>query len=306
MKKHVAILTGGRSSEREVALSSAKVIEDLVGSRHDVTVFDFPSELGSFLNASAEIDVAIPVFHGKGGEDGAVQGLLSTLGIPFLFSGVSAHAIGLDKVQTKRIIANCGIATPGFSVIKRHEPVSYTHPCVIKPIDGGSSIGISIARSEADFTEGINDAFRYSDDLLVEDYVAGDEYTVAVIEENGLPVALPVIQIRSKKSFFDYESKYSPDLVEEICPAPIGQPLSDELQKLALSVHGIIGARHISRSDFIVDSHGKIWFLEINTIPGQTLQSLVPKAIRASGRDFAVLLDKWILEMCPETRTGDS
>lgn len=147
---------------------------------------------------------------------------------------------------------------------------------------------------EAAFLEGMKVAFKYSDTLLIEKYVSGEEYTVAVVEENGQSVALPVIRIYSKKKFFDYESKYDTNLVDEVCPAPIEDRLRKELQRLAVSIHELIGARHISRSDFIVDQAGKIWFLEINTIPGQTLQSLVPRAVSASGRDFGELLNSWI------------
>lgn len=200
VRRQVAILTGGESSEREIALRSAKVVADLLKNTYDVFVFDFPSDVDLFISGHKTIDVAIPVFHGKGGEDGSIQGFLHTLGIPFLFSDIEAQAIGLNKVQTKRIVAYCDIATPDFQVIKKNELIQYEFPCVIKPVDGGSSIGVSLAQSEADFLEGIKAAFIYSDTLLIEKYISGEEYTVAVIEENGQAVALPVIQYTQKRS----------------------------------------------------------------------------------------------------------
>lgn len=294
MKKQVAILTGGESSERAVALASAKVITNLLKVNYDVSVFDFPADRASFFAAYKKFDVAIPVFHGQGGEDGAIQGFLKTLGVPFIFSDVEAHAISLNKIQTKRVVSCCGVTTPDFRTVRKNEQATYEYPCVIKPLNGGSSIGISIAKSESDFARGLEMAFRHSDQILIEKYIMGDEYTVAIIEEEGQCVALPVIQIRSQNTFFDFESKYDPSLVEEVCPAPIDDVLRNELQRIAISVHATLGVRHISRSDFIVDAAGTPWFLEINTIPGQTLQSLVPKAVRASGRDFSIVLMGWI------------
>lgn len=302
MKRSVAILTGGESSEREIAIRSAQVVGDLIRPMHKVIIYDFPSDRERFLSEYNAVDAVIPVFHGKGGEDGAIQGFLKTLSIPFLFSDVAAHAIGLNKAHTKRIVSQDGVLTPSFCVRKRGEAMEYTSPCVIKPVDGGSSIGVSLATSLSEFLLGTTNAFHVSNEVMIETYISGAEYTVAVIDEGGTVTALPVIQVRSKNAFFDFESKYDADLVEEICPAQIATSLSEELKKIATRVHQLIGVRHMSRSDFIVDSEGRIWFLEVNTIPGQTLQSLVPKAIRASGRDFAELLNVWIEEVIQEKR----
>ena len=147
------------------------------------------------------------------------------------------------------------------------------------------------------FEKGLDEAFAHGFTLLIEDSIPGDEYTVAVIEENDKPVALPVIAIKSKNAFFDFESKYNPHLVEEVCPAPIEDSLRERLQEMAIRIHQLIGARHLTRSDFIVDKEGVIWFLEINTIPGQTLNSLVPKAIRASGRKIEDVFTEWICDV---------
>lgn len=287
--KNVAILTGGQSSEREIALLSAASVSEALKGRAKTTTFDLPSELDTFLKDRANFDVAVPVFHGKGGEDGAIQGFLKTLGVPFLFSDVTAHAIGLNKKFTKRIAESVGLQTA--------KEGSAVFPVIVKPVDGGSSIGVSVAKNETELQDAVKKASEFSEDVLVEQYVVGEEFTVAVIDEDGRSVALPVIKIVPKGStFFDYKTKYDASLVDELCPAPIDDELAKRLQEAGLTAHAMIGARHISRSDFIVDKEGGIWFLEINTIPGQTLNSLVPKAIRASGREFGEVLEGWIEE----------
>lgn len=293
----IALLTGGESSERDVALASAKNVEESISGAFAVEVFDFPQDLDAFVARRAEFAAAVPVFHGKGGEDGVVQGMLEMLNVPYIFSGVQAHAIGLNKHWTKQLAMQAGLKTPNFRSSNSHEDVAFERPCVIKPNDGGSSIGITIARSPSEFQDGLQQVKKLAESILIEDYVEGDEYTVAVIDEKGTSVALPVIKIIPKTDFFDFESKYNAELVEEICPAPIDDDLRGQLQAAGLRAHKLIGARHLSRSDFIVDASGVIWFLEINTIPGQTLESLVPKAIRASGRKVSDVFTGWIGEV---------
>jgi D-alanine-D-alanine ligase len=291
----IAILTGGESSEREIALqSAANVGRVLSASFENVLVYDVPKDLEKFITERTSIDVVVPIFHGQGGEDGSIQGFLNTLKIPFIFSDVRAHALAMDKAMTKDVVSRAGVLTAPYRVIRPGMTTAFEKPCVIKPIDGGSSIGISLVKTQEDFARALAEAFKYSASILVEDFIPGKEFTVAVIEEEGNPVALPVIEIRSKNAFFDYESKYNGELAEELCPAPIDEDLRAHLQEIAIRVHETIGARHLTRSDFIVSGDGQIWFLEVNTIPGQTLNSLVPKAIRASGRTSEQVFRNWI------------
>lgn len=301
MPIHIAILTGGESSEREVALLSAESIRAVLKERYEVQCFDLPRELNLFLEKRGQFQVAVPIFHGKGGEDGMIQGFLKTLQMPFLFSDVTAQAVALNKGFTKDIVRSAGVLTPEYQVVCRadEKSIAYARPSVIKPIDAGSSVGISIAKNEEAFDRGLVRAFLESSSVLIEEYIQGQEFTVAVIEEKGQPIALPVISIHPKTAFFDVESKYQPDLVEEICPALIDLALSNQLQAIAVQVHRLLGARHLTRSDFIVDDENRIWFLEINTIPGQTVHSLVPKAIRASGREIGDVFTAWIEDLLP-------
>ncbi|MFA6466459.1 MAG: D-alanine--D-alanine ligase [Patescibacteria group bacterium] len=292
----IAVLTGGKSSEREVALASSKNVIDSLIARHQVSVFDFPNDLDKFLSTYKDYQVAIPVFHGPGGEDGVVQGFLKTLGIPFIFSDVEAHAVGMDKYLSKQLAEKIGLLTAPYNIFDKFEKIIFTKSVVVKPLAGGSSIGIAIAHNQADLDKAFQEAFQYSDKVLIEDYIEGKELTVPIIDKGEISLALPVIEIRSKNDFFDYESKYDNQLAEEICPAPIADDLAKELQRQALEMHKALGARHISRSDFIVSNGAisKIYFLEINTIPGMTDNSLTPKAIVAGGENFAELLDIWL------------
>lgn len=292
MALHLAILSGGTSSEREVALASAASVKAAIGDRARVSLFDVPAELDAFLNNRATIDCVLPIFHGRGGEDGTIQGFLETLGMPYTFSRVAANALAIDKPKTNTVVAAAGVRVPHGSVVRSGESHGWTRNVVIKPIDGGSSVGISIAHNQAELNTGLLAAAKWSSQIMVEEYIEGREYSVAVIDVAGKAEALPVISIESQHEFFDYQSKYEPGIAEEVCPADIPEELAERLRSAATQVHSIIGARQVSRSDFIVDAQGAIWFLEINTIPGMSV--LLPKAIRAAGRDFGEVLMGWV------------
>lgn len=293
--KKIAIVTGGSSSEREIALRSSANVAELLKDVYEVAVFDFPGGLEDFLSVRKQLDLVIPVLHGKGGEDGTIQGFLETLGLPYLFSGVQAHAIALDKEKTKVLVAAAGVKTPQSVTIEAGDAIAYDHPVVIKPFDGGSSVATSIARSAEELTSACAAGFAQSDRLLVEDFVSGSEFTVAAVEKEGTVVALPVIAIRPREGFFDFDSKYNAaNLADEICPAPITTELSDKLQSIATTAHTTLGCHHVSRTDFIVDATGQPWFLETNTIPGMTATSLLPKALLAAGSSLKQTLCEWI------------
>lgn len=295
MRKNIAVLTGGESSEREVALWSSEFVVDSLKDNHDVHFFDFPKDQNQFLLDHKLFDVAIPVFHGPGGEDGVVQGFLKHLGVPFLFSDIEAHAIAMNKEATKIVVSHVGVNTPKAYTLSKSDEVIFDHPVVVKPINGGSTLGVTIVEHEDFFLPALSHAFQFADQVLVEDLIVGDEFTVAVIDEEGQSIPLPVIQIIAPDGFFDFESKYiDGKMAHEVYPAPIDEALTHALQQAALTAHQTIGVRHMSRSDFIVDANGKIWFLEINTIPGVTKNSLLPKVITHTGRDFGKLLNHWI------------
>lgn len=293
--KNIAILTGGTSSERDIALTSSKTISRLLNDHYSVTSFVFPDDIEAFISQRQKFDCVAPVFHGRGGEDGTIQGFLETLGLPYLFSGVAAQAIGIDKDLAKRIASSVGIQTPAWRMLSNsgaNVSLVQSFPCIVKPVDGGSTQGVTIVKSAEDLEPAFEVALRSSKQVLVEDMVVGDEFTVAVVDERSEAVAMPVIQIKSMTGIYDFAAKYGSQPADKICPALIPNELSLRLQTAAVLMHKTIGARQLSRSDFMVDRAGVIWFLEINTIPG--LSVLFPRAVAASGRDFSALLCSWI------------
>lgn len=292
--KKIAILTGGTSSERDIALTSSKTISKLLNDHYSVTSYVFPDDIEAFMSQRQKFDCVVPVFHGRGGEDGTIQGFLETLGLPYLFSGVAAQAIGIDKDLAKRIAVSVGLKTAAWRLLSSTEELSPLQhfPCIVKPVDGGSTQDVTVVRSVPDLKPAIEVALQNSRRVLVEDLIVGDEFTVAVIDEEGKTVALPVIQIKAKTGVYDFSAKYGSEPAEKICPAQITDELSSRLQAAAVLMHKTISARHLSRSDFMVDEAGAIWFLEINTIPGFSV--LFPRAVAASGRDFQTLLHNWI------------
>lgn len=293
--KRVALLTGGESSEREIALRSAKNVAEVLKDVFQVVVFDIPSELPAFIERRADFAAVIPVLHGVGGEDGTIQGFLDALKIPYIFSGVQAHAVAMDKEKTKILVSANGVQTPKSITVRLGDIVTFNHPVVVKPYDGGSSVATAVARSQSELDTAIAKGLQFSTAVLVEDFVQGDEYTVAVVDIGGETKALPVIAIRPKEDFFDFENKYNAaTLADEICPAPISEELALSLQSMALVAHRTLGCRHVSRTDIMVDAAGTAWFLETNTIPGMTVTSLLPKALKAGGHDFAEMLRGWI------------
>ena len=256
----------------------------------------------------AKIDVAFIAMHGAYGEDGCIQGMLEVMDIPYTGSGVTASAIAMDKVLTKDIVSQHGIDTPKHVVLdafdwryRRHECVRRVEddlgfPCVVKTRRAGSSIGIAIARSAAEFNYACDEIVAYDDDFFVEELVVGKEVTCSVLGNppGRKPRALPVTEIIPREAeYFDYRSKYKVGGADEITPARINDRLTEEIQQGACRVHQILGCGGMSRTDMIVRD-GRPYFLETNTIPGMTQTSLYPQAARAAGIEFPDLLDHLI------------
>jgi D-alanine-D-alanine ligase len=289
----IALLTGGLSGERSVSIASAKNIAEVLDFA-EVSTYTLPEDLEMFLSEYKQFDLAVPIIHGKGGEDGSVQGLLQELGIPYLFSDIEAHAIAIDKRRTKQIAALVGIkVSPEIQGSALHFPL------FAKPRYGGSSVSSGICNNSGDLN---NLRQQTNEEFILEVPVKGREFTAGVIEYNEETIALPVIEIITpEETFFDFEHKYNPDnLAREICPANIPTELSLQLQNMALKIHKELGVRHISRSDFIVGQDNEPVFLEINTIPGMTNTSLIPKMLTAAGVEIKTLFKGW----CEEIKKG--
>lgn len=267
------------------------------------------TEAIAVTGGGARIDVAFLALHGPYGEDGTIQGMLDLLGIPYVGSGVLASALAMDKVMAKRVLAVDGIPVPGGLVVERGDfkadpeaaakRAASVMPAVVKPARLGSSIGMSLVGEPGAMRAALAEAFTHDARVLVEERVAGTELTVGVIGNREL-TALPVVEIVSKREFFDYQAKYDPSLSEEVCPARIPAGVAAEAQELGLRAHRALDCRGLSRVDMILAGRGLV-VLEVNTLPGMTVNSLLPKAARAAGIPFGELLHRLVqLALEPE------
>lgn len=286
-KIKVAVLMGGKSSEYDVSMASGnEVVKELDKNKYEVIPFCIPKTgkgVEEILKTKA--DVVFIAMHGPFGEDGTVQGMLELFGIPYTGPGVLASAIGMDKEMFRKIMQAEGIPIPRLTS---------NFPCFVKPYNQGSSVGASIARNKIELAKAIKLARRYSDKILIEEYLTGDEVTCAILG-NESPKALPVIEIVPLKGkFFDYKSKYTDNGAQEIVPARISHELTKKVQDLAIQVYKAIGCRGVSRVDFILKENKYPIVLEINTSPGMTPASLLPKAAKAAGISYSGLLDEII------------
>jgi D-alanine-D-alanine ligase len=302
-KLTVALLMGGVSSEREVSLKSGnQVYEALDKEKYYVVRYDPKEDLQKLIADAHKIDVALIILHGRYGEDGTVQGLLELLGIPYQGSGVLGSAMAMNKLAAKKLYEQADILVPPYLVFHKDENIdpdildSYIgFPIVVKPVEGGSSIGMSIVKSKKDLPAAAQKAFEYDHSIMLEKYIMGTEITGGVVG-NDDPEAFPLIEIIPGKeySFFDYEAKYQPGATKEICPAGIDLVQTANAQALAIKAHQALFCKGYSRTDMIVDSEGEIFVLETNTIPGMTPTSLLPQAAQAHGLSFSQLLDRLI------------
>jgi D-alanine-D-alanine ligase len=301
-KTRLALIAGGKSSEREVSLKSgAQVYEALDKKKYDIRRYDPLTDLGRLVQEAPEIQAALIIMHGRGGEDGSMQGLLDLLEIPYQGSGVLGSAVAMNKELSKALYQIAGLKVPAaLSFTRDQDPGSLKIqaklglPVVIKPATEGSSIGVTLARNLTELEDGLDAAYRYDARVLVEEFIQGTEITGAVLG-NKNPLALPLVEIipSSDYTFFDYEAKYQPGASSEICPARLDAELTARAQQYALTAHAALGCRGYSRTDMIV-REGEIYVLETNTIPGMTATSLFPQAAKAAGLEFPALLDKLI------------
>ena len=297
--KHVAVLMGGWSAEREISLRSGKACADaLERSGYQVSRIDVDRDVAATLRARKP-DVALNVLHGRPGEDGTLQGLLEVLGIPYSHSGVLASALAMKKDIAKSVLKSAGIPVPGGMVAARKEAAKrhlLPLPYVIKPVAEGSSVGVFIMREDHQHPpqELTRADWPFGDQVLVEPYIPGKELTCAVMGDR----VLGVIEIVPTVKFYDYEAKYAPGGSKHLLPAPIPADAYREVQRLSLAAHRALGCRGVTRSDFrFDDSLGAkgLFCLEVNTQPGMTETSLVPELAAHEGISFEDLV-KWMVE----------
>jgi D-alanine-D-alanine ligase len=301
-KLRLALLAGGKSGEREVSLKGAEEVAKALDDRkYDVKRYDPATDLAKLAAEADSLDVAFILLHGPFGEDGTVQGFLDLLSIPYQGSGVLGSAIAMDKNLSKILYRNAGLKVPEWYMASKEDINNPSKilgqlglPLVIKPASQGSSLGMTIARSQDDISEGLQKAFNIDRQVMVEEFIAGREITGGVIGNQEL-TDLPLVEIipGDAYEFFDYEAKYQPGASQEICPADLEEAITIRAQNYALAAHRALQLRGYSRTDMIV-SGDDIYVLETNTIPGMTPTSLLPQGAAAAGLDFSALLDRLI------------
>jgi D-alanine-D-alanine ligase len=287
----VAVLFGGHSAEREVSLrSGAAVLEALQNAGVDAYGIDAGADLAQRLVTDRPDRVFIAV-HGRGGEDGSLQGLLESLRLPYTGSGVMASALGMDKLRTKLIWQSLGLSTPRYETLQEKADCAglierLGTPLIVKPVHEGSSIGMSKAATLAELEAAWDDAQQYDDQSLVEQWISGAEFTVAILDGR----ALPAIRLRTTHTFYDYNAKYLANDTQYICPCGLEPEKEQELAELCLRAFNAVGCRGWGRVDVMQDESGRFYLLEVNTVPGMTDHSLVPMAARAAGMTFTDLV----------------
>lgn len=294
----VAVVMGGPSAEREVSLNTGAAIANALreyGYTNVVEIDLDPRNFGKQL-AESKAEVVFNAVHGLYGEDGRLQTLLEIREMPYTGSGMIASVSCMDKVITKRMLRDAGISTPACLIVNKKESgikekimQRFSLPVVIKPASQGSSIGVEIVKEENQLDEALANAFKYSRDILVEEFIGGKELTVSMMQKDGEVVALPVIHIAPHSGTYDYHSKYTKGATEYICPADLDEETTKKVQEISKQAYEVLGCSGIARADVMLDEEGNGYVLEINTVPGMTATSLVPKAAAAAGISFPEL-----------------
>ncbi|MDD2309741.1 MAG: D-alanine--D-alanine ligase [Desulfuromonadaceae bacterium] len=296
ISKKIGVLFGGLSAEREVSLKSgAAVHQALVAQGYHAAAIDVGRDLAEVLKREG-VEVAFIALHGRYGEDGCVQGLLELLQIPYTGSGVLASALAMHKLYSKQTFAACGILTAPFCCYRRGESVRladlpFALPLVVKPVQEGSSVGISIVREENQLEAALKLAFNHDEEVLVEQYIKGQEVQVGILDDRPIGA----IEIVPKNEFYDFEAKYTDGMAEHIFPAQLEPGLYEKAQQVGLTAHRALGCRGYSRVDLLVTTAGDCYVLEVNTLPGMTALSLFPEiAAKGAGLPFEALVSRII------------
>ncbi|WP_331460237.1 D-alanine--D-alanine ligase family protein [Desulfosarcina ovata] len=301
-KKNIALIFGGISSEREVSLNSGKqVYEALDKEKYTVLTYDPRSDILRLVADAERIDCALIILHGPYGEDGTVQGLLDLLDIPYQGAGVLGSAVAMNKLLSKQLYEIAGLTVAPYAVVRRGESADGDTlidrlglPLVVKPVETGSSVGMTIVRRAADLPEAVDKALEFGSTAMLEAYIEGREITCGVLGNEAVE-ALPLIEIIPGKDheFFDYAAKYEAGASQEICPAHLDEKLTRKAQSCAITAHKALHCQGYSRTDMILRD-GEYHVLETNTIPGMTATSLFPQSASAAGMTFGQLLDRLI------------
>ena len=297
-KKKIGVLMGGLSREREVSLRTGKaILKALIEKGYPASPIDVSQEIAERL-IEEKIEIAFIALHGRYGEDGTIQGMLELMGIPYTGSGVLASALALDKIMAKKFFVCENIPTPTYEVFQRDEidknPLrvpSLPLPLVVKPAREGSTIGVSIVRKEEELVPALREAGKYDDEILLEEFMKGKEITVGILHD----IPLPIIEIVPRSGFYDYHSKYTKGETEYIIPARIPREQYLYAQEISLKAFHVLGCSGCARVDLMTDEGGNPFVIDVNTMPGMTETSLIPKAASYAGINFEDLVERILL-----------
>ena len=290
----VAVMFGGSSAEREVSLRSGKaVLQGLLDAGIDAHGFD-PAEQALTQLLSQQFARVVIMLHGRGGEDGSLQGALQQLGLAYSGSGVLGSALAMDKIRSKQIWQSLGLSTAKYEIADKRSFDARSCPAImarlgnevmVKPAQEGSSIGMARVSTALQLETAIQDAFSYDNNVLLEQFIQGSEYTVSILQG----VTLPSIRMSTPRTFYDYEAKYQSDTTQYFCPSGLSDEQEQQLAQLALEAFDAVAGSGWGRVDMMCDSRGQFYLLEANTVPGMTVKSLVPMAAKQAGMSFAEL-----------------
>ncbi|KKO45049.1 D-alanine--D-alanine ligase [Arsukibacterium ikkense] len=300
----VAVMFGGSSAEREVSLrSGTAVLNALQQAGVNAVAFDPAEQPLTALMNDVKADRVFIVLHGRGGEDGTMQGALQLLGLPYTGSGVLGSALAMDKIRCKRLFVAQNLPTAPFAVV-HNDTLDYAGllaelggKVMVKPANEGSSIGMSAAVNAAELEQAIAAALQYDSEILVERWINGREFTIAILGDT----VLPIVEMRTPRAFYDYEAKYQANSTEYLCPAPLTAGQTAAMQHDALAAFKAVGASGWGRVDLMLNEQGEHFLLEVNTVPGMTEKSLVPMAAKAAGLNFSEL----VLRILQQTQTPE-
>lgn len=314
--RHVVVLAGGLTHERDVSLrSGSRLAESLRRGGHDVTVRDADSDLVPWLG-SQKPDAAVIALHGGRGENGAVQGVLQMLGIPFV--GTASHdcRFAWDKATAKSLMSRAGFASPDWFTLSHSTfrdlgaaslidilVSSIGLPLILKPHQGGSALGANVVRAAGELPAALVSSFAYGEVVLVERFVSGRELAITVIDEDSGPLALPAVEVSFPGDVFDYDARYTAGMTTYYTPARLTATQQTAAAELAVAAHRILGLRDVSRTDLIVDADGTPQFLEVNVSPGLTETSMLPMAVEAAGESLGALYSRLIERAIARART---
>ncbi|MEC9192462.1 MAG: D-alanine--D-alanine ligase [Pseudomonadota bacterium] len=287
---HVVLLMGGTSPEREISLLSGQAVASSLSSLGvHTTIIDVGENIVDELRSAAP-DLVVNMLHGQGGEDGVIQGYMDLLQIPYTGSGVLASALAMDKVKSKQIWCQMGLATASFTVLNDESDwgaiIASFDRAVVKPIYGGSSLGIAVVDSPESLKRAYTEACGFQQGVMAEKYIEGPEYSTGILDDE----LMPTILLETDREFFDFTAKYIDEGTRIVCPAPLSRERMDAAEALVKSAYSALGCSGLARVDFMEDAAGEFFLLEVNTVPGMTSHSFVPKSAARVGIDFDELV----------------